>query len=362
MSLDSYVTLGNSGLRVSPFCLGTMTFGDDRGWGSSPTEAHSILASFLDRGGNFIDTANLYTHGHSEKIIGEYFVNHSARRQSTVISTKFFSNLHFSDPNGGGAGRKSIIAQLEHSLRRLRTDYVDIYWLHLWDRFTPIEETMRTLDILVTSGKVRYIGLSDTPAWKVTQAQMIAQFRGWTPLIALQMEYSLLQRTVEGELIPAAKELGLGVTPFAPLKGGLLSGKYTRENVAVKKSDRGAFAATPTEKEFVVLDQLKLIADELDTAVPAVALAWVRSRRGVSSTIIGARRMDQLDANLAALGLTLSPDQIAALDALTQPTLNFPTDLLKSLSLNLAHAGATVNGEPSTRLASLLPSSADEVY
>jgi aryl-alcohol dehydrogenase-like predicted oxidoreductase len=362
MSLDSYITLGNSGLRVSPFCLGTMTFGDDRGWGSSPSEAHSILASFLDRGGNFIDTANLYTYGHSEKIIGDYFARNGAKRQSTVISTKFFCNLRFNDPNGGGAGRKSIMTQLEHSLRRLQTEYVDVYWLHLWDKFTPIEETMRTLDDLVTSGKVRYIGLSDTPAWKLTQAQMIAQFRGWTPLIALQIEYSLLQRTVEGELIPAAKELGLGITPFAPLKGGLLSGKYTRENVATKKSDRSAFAVTPTEKEFVVLDQLKVIADELDTNVATVALAWVRSRPGISSTIIGARRMGQLDVNLAALDVILSADQIVSLDALTQPTLNFPADLLRNLSLNLAHAGATVNGEPSARLASLLPASADEVY
>jgi aryl-alcohol dehydrogenase-like predicted oxidoreductase len=362
MPLDSYVTIGNSGLRVSPFCLGTMTFGDDRGWGSSPSEATAILASFLDRGGNFIDTANLYTYGHSEKIIGEYFAQNGAQRQRTVLSTKFFSNLHFRDPNGGGAGRKAIIAQLENSLRRLQTDYVDIYWLHLWDKFTPIEETMRTLNDLVTSGKVRYIGLSDTPAWKVTQAQMVAQFRGWAPLIALQIEYSLLQRTVEGELIPAAQELGLGVTPFAPLKGGLLSGKYTRENSGTRKSDRGALALTPTEKEFAILDLLKCIADELDTTVAAVALAWVQSRPGVSSTIIGARRMEQLDANLAALDVGLSTNQIASLDALTQPTLNFPADLLGNLSLNLAHAGATVNGEPSVRLASLLPSNSNEVY
>jgi aryl-alcohol dehydrogenase-like predicted oxidoreductase len=362
MSLHSYITLGNSGLRVSPFCLGTMTFGNDRGWGSSPSEAHAILASFLDRGGNFIDTANLYTYGHSEKIIGDYFVQNAATRQRTVLATKFFSNLHFDDPNGGGAGRKAILTQLEHSLRRLQTDYVDLYWLHLWDKFTPIEETLRTLDNLVTSGKVRYIGLSDTPAWKATQAQMIAQFRGWAPLIALQIEYSLLQRTVEGELIPAAQELRLGVTSFAPLKGGLLSGKYTRENLGTMKSDRGALVATPTEKQFAILDQLKLIAEQINTTVAAVALAWVRSRPGVTSIIIGARRMDQLNANLAALDITLTADQVASLDALTQPMLNFPADLLKNLSLNLAHAGTTVNGEPSVRLPSLLPSKADEVY
>ena len=191
---------------------------------------------------------------------------------------------------------------------------------------------------------------------------MIAQFRGWAPLIALQIEYSLVQRTVEGELIPAAQELMLGLASFAPLKGGLLSGKYTRENLGTMKPDRGALVATPTEKQLTILDQLKLIAEELNTTVAAVALAWVRSRPGVTSIIIGARRMDQLNANLAALDITLTADQVASLDALTQPTLNFPADLLKNLSLSLAHAGATVNGEPSVRVSSLLPSKAEEVY
>ena len=348
--LDSYATLGHSGLRVSPFCLGAMTFGEDSGFGSTPEESEAILAHYLECGGNFIDTANMYTNGHSEKIIGDFFAAGKARRDRAVIATKFFCNLFPGDPNGGGAGRKAILSQCEESLRRLQMDYIDLYWLHNWDRFTPIEETMRALDDLVTAGKVRYIGFSDTPAWKVTQAQMIAHFRGWAPLIALQIEYSLLERTVEGELMPMAAELGLGVTPWSPLKGGHLSGKYTRENADTLKSDRGAFMGTLAEKEYVLIDRLKEIADELGTNVAAVSLAWVQGRPGVTSTIIGARRMEQLDANLAALAVKLTDEQIASLDALTQPTLSFPVDFNRNLSPNLAHAGATVNGVPTVDL------------
>jgi len=239
MALNDYVTIGKSGLRVSPFCLGAMTFGDDWGWGSSVAESEAIIARFMERGGNFIDTANVYTKGHSEKIIGDFIGNDRSRRDRVVLATKFFGSLYPGDPNGGGAGRKTIVASCEQSLRRLQTDYIDLYWMHCWDRFTPIEETMRALDDLVAAGKVRYIGFSDTPAWKVAQAQTIAAFRGWAPLVALQIEYSLLERTVEGELIPMALELGLGVTPWSPLKSGVLSGKYTRENVATVKADRG---------------------------------------------------------------------------------------------------------------------------
>src|SRR5665213_3270147 len=197
MPLNHYVSLGNSGLRVSPFCLGAMTFGEDWSFGSGEAESKQVLDRYLDQGGNFIDTANVYTKGHSEKIIGDHIGRTSSREQS---------------------------------LRRLQTDYIDLYWMHCWDRFTPIEETMRALDDLVAAGKVRYIGFSDTPAWKVTQAQVTAKMRGWIPLIALQLEYSLLERTIEGELVPAALEFGLGITPWSPLMSGMLTGKYTREN------------------------------------------------------------------------------------------------------------------------------------
>lgn len=350
MPLNSYVTLGRSGLRVSPFCLGTMTFGEDWGWGTSPADAEHILSTFLERGGNFLDTANFYTRGHAEKIIGDFVARDRARRERMVLATKFFINLYPGDPNGGGSGRKAMIAQCEQSLRRLQTDYIDLYWCHQFDRFTPIEETLRSMDDLVTSGKVRYIGLSDTPAWKVSQAQTIAHFRGWSPLIALQIEYSLLERTVEGELIPMAQELGLGVTPWGPLRSGALSGKFTRENKENVKADRGDQVTTSlTDQDYNLIDELQKIAKELNSTVAAVSLAWVHSRPGVTSTIIGARTLQQLDSNLMALDLPLSPEQTERLNKLTEPKLNFPAKFL-SRSPSYAHAGATVNGVESILL------------
>ncbi|HEV8319701.1 MAG TPA: aldo/keto reductase [Vicinamibacterales bacterium] len=347
MPLNEYVTLGHSGLRVSRFCLGAMTFGEEWGWGSSVQEAETIMARFFDRGGNFIDTANGYTATHSEQIIGNFITHDPSRRDRIVLATKFFTNLYPGDPNGGGASRKSIVAACEGSLRRLRTDYIDLYWMHVWDWFTPIEETMRTLDDLVRAGKVRYIGFSDTPAWKVAQAQLLAKFSGWTPLVALQIEYSLVERTVEGELIPMARELGLGVTPWGPLRGGALSGKYTRENAGKVQVDRGErVTAFLNERTFAILDELQRIARELDTTPAAVALAWVQAQPGVASTIIGARRLQQLDDNLSALDLTLGASHVAALDRVSEPTLAFPMPFLRSAA-SIMHGGATVNGEPS---------------
>ena len=361
MALTDYVTLGRSGLRVSPFCLGAMTFGDDWGWGSSVAESETIIARFMERGGNFIDTANVYTKGHSEQIIGDFIGRDRARRDRIVIATKFFGNLYEGDPNGGGAGRKAIAAACEQSLRRLQTDYIDLYWMHSWDKFTPIDETMRALDDLVRAGKARYIGFSDTPAWKVAQAQTIAQFRGWTPLIALQIEYSLIERTVEGELIPMALELGLGVTPWSPLRSGVLSGKYTRENAKTVKADRGERVTQfLDERAYAILDQLARTAAVHHTTSAAIALAWVQSRPGVASTIIGARRLDQLEQNLAALDVALTPADIAALEKLSAPTLNFPFNFLKSAAMFM-HAGATVNGETST-VWPLLPKTDAERY
>ena len=348
MALTDYVTLGRSGLRVSPFCLGAMTFGEDWGWGSSVAESEGIISRFMERGGNFIDTANVYTKGHSEKIIGDFIGRDRSRRDRVVIATKFFGNLFPGDPNGGGAGRKTIVSSCEQSLRRLQTDYVDLYWMHCWDRLTPVEETMRALDDLVTSGKVRYIGFSDTPAWKVSQAQTIAQLRGWAPLVALQIEYSLLERTVEGELIPMAREMGLGVTPWSPLKSGVLSGKYTRENAASVKADRGERVTQNLgEKVYGIIDELIAIGKELGASPASVALAWVQGRPGVASTIIGARRLEQLDQNLAALALALTADQVARLDKLSKPTLGFPMQFLNVASV-FSQGGTTVNGEAST--------------
>ncbi|WP_194908791.1 aldo/keto reductase [Catenulispora rubra] len=347
MSLDSYVTLGRSGLRISPLTLGTMTFGNDYGWGASPEESEKILAAYLDRGGNSIDTANIYTNGHSEKIIGDYLAGRSSIRERLVLGTKFFCNLYPNDPNGGGPSRKAIVQQLENSLRRLQTDYVDIYWLHNFDPFTPVEETLRTLDDLVSAGRIRYVGFSDVPAWATAEAATIARLRGWTPIIALQLQYSLLERTSEGELIPMAQALGMGVLPWSPLHGGMLSGKYASANTGPADTTR-AWVGRPSEAEQVIVDALHSVAEEVGATDAQVALAWVQGRPGITSTLIGARRIDQFEANLGALDVTLTDAQQAALNEVSAPKLNFPADNNRQLARMLQFAGATVDGSPST--------------
>lgn len=347
MALDSYVTLGRSGLRVSPLALGAMTFGEDPGAaGTSVAESERILAAYLDRGGNFIDTANFYTNGHSEKILGDFFARSPGRRQRVVLASKFFTNLFPGDPNGGGAGRSSIIAQLHETLRRMQTDYLDVYWLHNWDRHTPIQETMRTLDDLVRAGTIRYIGFSNTPAWVTAQAQTMALLRGWTPLIALQVEYSLLARTVEGELAPLAVDQGMALVPWSPLKNGFLSGKY-RRGADVVDSARAAYVGGPSEDEFAVVEVVADIADELETSSAAVALAWLRSRAGTVVPIIGARRLAHLEGNLAALDVVLQPDHLTRLDKVSAPALNYPAGLNGAMRATLQFAGTTVDGQPS---------------
>src|SRR5450432_2837464 len=344
MSLDHYVTLGRSGLRVSPFCLGAMTFGEDLGWGSSVEESQQIIDRYIELGGNFLDTANFYTKSHSEKIIGDHIGRHPARRDRLVIATKFSGNLYPGDPNGGGSGRKSIVAQCEQSLRRLQTDYIDLYWLHNWDVHTPIEETMAALEDLVRAGKVRYLGVSDTPAWKVAEANVTARFRGWSAFVGLQIEYSLLERSVEQELVPMARELGLCITPWSPLKSGALSGKYRRDNAGEIKADRFFFLdPSLTEKTYAVVDELAGIAGSHDSTVARVALAWVQAQPGVTSTIIGARRLAQLDDNVMALGVKLSADELGRLDALTKPNFGFPQNMQPHFPA-IHNGGTTVNG------------------
>jgi aryl-alcohol dehydrogenase-like predicted oxidoreductase len=342
MTLDKYITLGRSGLRVSPLCLGTMTFGDDHGWGSSVEESQAILDRFIELGGNFIDTANGYTKGHSEKIIGDHVGRDAAKRERLVIATKFSSNLYPGDPNGGGSGRKSIVAACEQSLRRLQTDYIDLYWLHNWDIHTPIDETMAALEDLVRGGKVRYIGVSDTPAWKVVEGNVTARFRGWAPFIGLQIEYSLLERSVEAELVPMAREHGLGITPWGPLKSGALSGKYTRKNAGQVRADRGARVPLG-ENTYALVDELETIARAHATTVAAVALAWVQAQPGVTSTIIGARRLTQLEDNVKALDVGLTTEELAHLDGLTRPTFGFPQNM-QALFPAIHNGGTTVNG------------------
>ncbi len=344
MPLDHYVTLGRSGLRVSPLCLGAMTFGEDLGWGSSVEESQQIIDRFIDLGGNFIDTANFYTRSHSEKIIGDHIGRNPARRDRLTIATKFSGNLYPGDPNGGGSGRKAIINACENSLRRLQTDYIDLYWLHIWDANTPIEETMAALDELVRTGKVRYLGVSDTPAWKIAEANLIARFRGWPAFIGLQVEYSLLERTVEQELVPMAGEFGLGITPWSPLKSGVLSGKYTRRNDGQHKADRGALVdGVLNERTYEVVDELEIIAKAHETSVASVALAWLHAQPAVTSVIVGARRLSQLDDNVRAVDVNLNDEELVRLNALTEPTFGFPQSMLTTAP-GITNGGTTING------------------
>jgi aryl-alcohol dehydrogenase-like predicted oxidoreductase len=334
----NYKTLGKSGLRVSPLCLGGMTFGEDWGWGADETESEKMIKKFMELGGNFIDTANLYTNNHSEKIIGNVIGSHSSIRSGMVLATKFGMNVFPGNPNGGGSGTKAIMENVHHSLRRLQTDYIDLLWIHAWDWNTPLEETLRTMNDLVSAGKVRYIGVSGAPAWKIAQSQMFAQFKGWAPFIGLQIEYSLLERTVEAELVPMAMEMGLGISTWSPLRGGLLSGKYNRSNNGFVKDSRMQVTgreAPLKEHELAIIDKLEEIAEAHSTTVAAIALAWLLSRPGVCSTIIGVRNIKQLEANAVAIAIVLTEDEITALNNLSTPPVIFVT----------AHTAATLLGQ-----------------
>ncbi|MEO0482179.1 MAG: aldo/keto reductase [Planctomycetota bacterium] len=361
MPLDHYVTLGRSGLRVSPFCLGAMTFGEDWGFGSDLETSKAVIDTYTKHGGNFIDTANIYTKGHSEKILGDHVCKDRARRDRLVIATKFLGNLYPGDPNGGGAHRKAIIAACEQSLRRLQTDYIDLYWMHFWDHLTPIDETMRAIDDLVRDGKIRYFGISDTPAWKCAQAQYEAIFKSWTPAIALQIEYSLYERTVENELMPMARELGMGVTPWSPLKGGVLSGKYTRDNADSVDAKRGDWVKNHlNERAFSIIDVLQSVAEDTNATPAQVALAWVQSRAGVASSIIGARTVEQLEANIAALDVKLTAEHTASLDEVSHQEATFPQSFLPYVKNNV-QGGTTINGDASEPW-KMAPQSSDELW
>ncbi|POX60457.1 aldo/keto reductase [Streptomyces sp. Ru62] len=344
MSLTDFRTLGRTGLRVSPLALGTMTFGDPS-WGADERTSLDILARYTDAGGNFIDTANRYTEGRSEQVIGAYLRKNPAQRDRLVIATKVALSMDPTDPNNGGTSRKAIRAHIDASLERLGTDYIDLYWQHNWDQHTPLEETMSTLDDLVREGKVRYVGLSDTPAWAVARMATLAEWRGWTPVAALQLEYSLLERTSEGELFGAARELGLGVMPWSPLANGVLTGKYTRDNHTPEGSGRGMFVGRHlNERTFALIDVLGRIAEESGTTVAAVALAWVRQQPLTTATVIGARTVAQLDANLASLDVTLSAEHLDELDRLTAPALGFPLPFLKTLGVPAQQGTTVING------------------
>ncbi|BDZ48601.1 aldo/keto reductase [Frondihabitans sucicola] len=325
---------------------------DDGTWGSAPETSFQILDRYLDAGGNFIDTANQYNGGKSEESLGLYFEKQPTRRDRLVLATKFGGTLHPTDPNGGGAGRKAIYAQLDESLRRLKTDYIDLYWMHQWDRHTPIEETLSTLDDLIRAGKIRAIGVSNAPAWWVGQAMGLSTAHVWERIAALQVEYSLLTRTPEGEQFGAARALGLGITPWSPLASGVLSGKYSRAVRTVEGSSRSGYAAPNlTESTFVLLDALALIADGHRTTVAAVSLAWVRQQSEVTSTLIGARTVAQLEANLASADVTLTPEEIATLAFLSEPDLEYPMNVIRSFATPFQQGDTSINGHGSAAFA-----------
>ena len=322
-----YRLLGNSGLRVSEAALGTMTFGDDWGWGAAKDESRKVYDAFREVGGNFVDTANLYTNGTSESFLGEFMQGH---RQSLVMATKYTNAVPGTDPNAAGNHRKSMMQAVEASLKRLGTDYIDLYWVHVWDQITPVEEVMRGLDDLVRQGKVLYVGISDAPAWWIAQANTLAHLRGWSPFIGLQIEYSLIERTVERELIPMSRALNLGLTAWAPLSNGVLTGKYHGHGSSEPgrmSSDMLKGFMPERQRTDRIVAAVKTVSDEVGRSMAQVALAWLRYRPVPVIPIIGARKLSQLQDNLASFDLTLSTDQLKTLDEASRIELGFPHDL-----------------------------------
>lgn len=327
-----YKLLGRSGLRVSELCLGTLTFGEDWGFGASREECRAIFEAFTAAGGNFIDTACNYTFGSSEQIVGELV---ASDRDRFVIGSKFTMTTNPKDPNRSGNHRKNLVTSVSASLKRLGTDYLDLLWLHQWDFTTSVEEVMRGLDDLVRSGKVLYVGVSDTPAWIISRANMLADLRGWSPFAALQLPYSLAERTAERELLPMARELDLAVTTWGALAGGALSGKYAAG--APRPPGTRLFAgpfteALLTERNFAIAAVVAGVAAEIGQSPSTVALAWILHQRSIAQLlpIVGARSAAQMKENLGALETKLSPEHLARLDEATRVPLGFPHDFLVS--------------------------------
>ncbi|GAA1369838.1 aldo/keto reductase [Streptomyces beijiangensis] len=333
LTLDTYRLLGRSGLRVSPLALGAATFGTEWGWGAEQDDARKLFDLYVERGGNFIDTASTYTNGSSERLLGEFTRDN---RESLVLATKYTTLRRPGDPNSGGPHRKSLFASVEASLRQLNTDYLDLLYLHLWDFTTPVEEILRGMDDLVRQGKVLYVAVSNAPAWQVSRMQAIADLRGWSPLVALQIEYNLIERTGERDLIPMAREMGLGVIPWSPLAGGVLTGKYGRDDLTATNATAGDGTRKSTtiangaltERSFAIVDVVKEVATELGRTPAQVGLAWTLRNPGVTAPIIGARTPAQLEDNLGALEVDFSASQLARLDESSVIGLGFPHDML----------------------------------
>ncbi|MEO1400650.1 MAG: aldo/keto reductase [Cyanobacteria bacterium J06635_1] len=348
-----YYTLGNTGLKVSRLALGTMTFGDDWGWGADEANARQQFETYLDAGGNFIDTADLYTNGNSEKMLGQ-FIKETNSRDRVVVGTKFSYNAEPGNPNAGGNSRKNILRAVEGSLKRLDTDYIDLYMLHTWDQMTPAEEVVRTLDDLVRSGKVRYVALSDVPAWYAAQAQTLAKERHLEPISTLQLEYSLAERNIEFEYVPLAQTLGTGLMVWSPLASGLLSGKYKPSQAGGAGSGRLATLADSdnpafnkfTDKNWAIVAELEKVANELGRSMAQVALNWVANRPSVASVLIGATKLHQLKDNLGALDFEIPTELQHRLDEVSKPETKFPYTFFEPGLQGMITGGATVGDKP----------------
>ncbi|MEL6318061.1 MAG: aldo/keto reductase [Pseudomonadota bacterium] len=349
-----YYALGNTGLKVSRLALGTMTFGDDWGWGADEATSRELFSAYVDAGGNFFDTADLYTNGRSEEMLGR-FVREQGLRDRAVIATKFSYNAEPGNPNAGGNGRKNILRAVEGSLKRLGTDYIDLYILHTWDRVTPAEEVMRTMDDLVRSGKVRHVGLSDVPAWYASRAQAIAEHRGYEPLSALQLEYSLAERSIEDEFVDLGVRHGMGVMVWSPLASGLLSGKYrpSRESApegegrlaTVAGSGNPAFEKF-TERNWAIVAELEAVTEQLGRSMAQVAVNWVANRPGVASVLVGATKLRQLEDNLGALDFELPAELRERLDRASAAPKRFPYSFFGPELQGMLTGGAAVGDKP----------------
>jgi aryl-alcohol dehydrogenase-like predicted oxidoreductase len=343
--LDRFHLLGRSGLRVSPLSLGTMTFGTEWGWGADKEDCRRIFVRYLEAGGNFIDTANFYTEGTSEMWTGEFL---SGRRSSLVIATKYGMCMRPGDPNTGGTHRRNLVQSVDASLRRLRTEMIDILWVHAWDFTVPVDDVMRALDDVVRAGKVLFVGVSNAPAWVIAQANTLAELRGWSPFIGMQMQYSLIERSVERDILPMGQSLNLAMVAWSPLAGGFLSGKYARAEAGSKDPlDQTLRMASSknrvNERNLSIQNVVDAVAKETGRSAAQVAIRWTMQKPGVDSVVLGARTMEQLDDNLAAAAFSLSDEQMARLDDATKPDLGYPHSYLKSASVTkFLYGGANI--------------------
>jgi aryl-alcohol dehydrogenase-like predicted oxidoreductase len=336
--LDHYRLLGRSGLRVSPLCLGTMTFGEGWGFGAPADVCRQQVDAYAELGGNFIDTAINYTNGQSEAIVGAAL---SGRRDRFVLATKYTLNTDPDDPNSGGNHRKNMVRSVETSLKRLSTDHIDLFYVHIWEYRTPVTEVMRALDDLVRAGKVLYLGISDTAAWKIAQANTLAELRGWTSYIALQAEYSLIERDVERELTPMAREFGLGLIPWGALNGGVLTGKYNPIDAAHAGDNKRNRGDGLDARKLSISVAVQEIARDIGRTPAQVALNWLAEQPAVASVLLGARKVEQLRDTLDCLAFTLDPEHRARLDTVSRIAYGFPHDMLTSPDVGRLIGGKT---------------------